>query len=134
VPDTAILETLAAATYVSLTTFRKNGDAVATPVWIARDANRLYVITEADSGKVKRLRNNPSVLLAPCDVRGRKTGEAFGGTATILEGERVAEVRHLMAGKYKLTYRVMLLGDRVRHRRSRSNRVGLEIAVNAVAQ
>ncbi len=125
-----LVETLGEATYISLTTFRKNGDPVATPVWVAREGDSLFVITEDNSGKIKRLRNNSSVLIAPCDVRGRLTGDAFGGTAAVIDGERIAAVKRLMAAKYRVTYRVMVLGDRVRRRRNRDQRVAIEISLN----
>jgi PPOX class probable F420-dependent enzyme len=57
--------------YVSLTTFRRTGVAVATPVWIAPAGNALVVVTDAATGKAKRLRNNRAVVLRECDVRGR---------------------------------------------------------------
>jgi hypothetical protein len=60
-----------AATYVSLATFRRDGREVRTPVWIARDGDRLYVYTNGRSGKVKRIRSNGRARLAPCDARGR---------------------------------------------------------------
>jgi len=120
---------LGASTYISLTTFRKDGRAVATPVWVARDGDSLFVITDLNSGKVKRLRNNPSVVLGQSDVRGRLTGPEVPGTAVVLDADRVPEVRRLIAAKYGLTYRVMLLGDRVRPRRKQSQRVGIEITL-----
>lgn len=58
--------------YVSLTTFRRSGEAVATPVWFALYNGRLYVTTPPDSGKMKRIRNNPEVLLVPSDAFGRE--------------------------------------------------------------
>ena len=67
--------------YVSLTTFRRTGVAVATPVWAAADGESLVVWTRADSGKVKRLRHTSRVTVAPCDVRGRVTGPAVEGVA-----------------------------------------------------
>jgi PPOX class probable F420-dependent enzyme len=70
------------AEYVSLTTFRRSGAAVATPVWAAPDGGTLVVWTRADSGKVKRLRHTARVLVAPCDVRGRLTGPAVEGVAS----------------------------------------------------
>jgi len=126
----APLDALADSTYVSLTTFRKNGEPVATPVWVARDGDALVVITESDSGKIKRLRNNASVLLATCDMRGHDKGEAYGGTACVLEGDDALRVRSLISGKYKLTYRVMLLSERMRRKRSRATRVGIKITLN----
>jgi PPOX class probable F420-dependent enzyme len=70
------------STYVSLTTFRRTGAPVATPVWAAPDGDSQVVWTRADSGKVKRLRHTSRVTVAPCDVRGRVLGpavEAVGG-------------------------------------------------------
>ena len=67
--------------YVSLTTFRRTGVPVATPVWAAPDGDALVVWTRADSGKVKRLRHTARVTVAPCDVRGRVRGPAVEGVA-----------------------------------------------------
>ena len=64
--------------YLSLETFRKNGEGVRTPIWFAAEkdggAAVLYIYTIADTGKVKRIRNNPRVRIAPCDMRGNVTG------------------------------------------------------------
>jgi PPOX class probable F420-dependent enzyme len=70
--------------YISLTTFRKNGTAVATPVWFGEQDDQLYVMTRSDSGKYKRIRNNPQVQVAPCTVRGKITGPEFAASAQIL--------------------------------------------------
>ncbi len=69
------------STYVSLTTFRRTGVPVSTPVWAAPDGDTLVVWTRADSGKVKRLRHTSRVTVAPCDVRGRTSGPAVEGLA-----------------------------------------------------
>jgi PPOX class probable F420-dependent enzyme len=66
---------LDAEPYLSLATFRKNGAAVATPVWFARSGPKLYVFSESRAGKVKRLRNSPRARVAHCDVRGKLLGE-----------------------------------------------------------
>ena len=65
------IDRLAAGKYLSLTTFRKDGSAVSTPVWVARDGDHLYVMTDPSSGKATRLRNSGRVRLAPCDMRGQ---------------------------------------------------------------
>ena len=65
--------------YISLTTFRKTGEKVATPVWFGEDGDKLYVMTRSDMGKTKRIRNNPQVTVAPCTVRGKVTGAEFRG-------------------------------------------------------
>jgi PPOX class probable F420-dependent enzyme len=60
--------------YVRLATFRKSGEEVSTPVWFALYGGRLYVTTPPDSGKMKRIRNDPRVTLAPSDFRGKPKG------------------------------------------------------------
>ena len=58
------------AKYLSLETFRKSGQGVPTPVWFVQDGPALYISTEGSSGKVKRIRNNARVRIAPCDMWG----------------------------------------------------------------
>jgi PPOX class probable F420-dependent enzyme len=73
------------STYVSLTTFRRTGQPVPTPVWAAPDGEDLVVWTRADSGKVKRLRHTARVTVAPCDMRGRVRGPAVEATAGFVD-------------------------------------------------
>jgi uncharacterized protein len=75
--------------YISLETFRKTGAGVKTPVWFAiAEDGTFYVYTEDNSGKVKRIRNNPRVRVAPCDMRGNVAGEFLEASARLLkEGE-----------------------------------------------
>ncbi|WP_137992432.1 PPOX class F420-dependent oxidoreductase [Streptomyces vilmorinianum] len=95
--------------YVSLTTFRKNGTGVATPVWYAVEGDELYAWTRSDSWKVKRLRNDPRAVVAVCDVRGKVEEGAvrLEGTARLLEGEELRRVRKLLARKYTWQFRVV---------------------------
>ena len=86
--------------YVDLVTYRKNGAAVHTPVWFAEYKGRLYVMTRSDSGKAKRLRNNPRVELAPSSIRGKRTGDTAKGTAKIADDSDLA--RKLIRKKYLL--------------------------------
>jgi PPOX class probable F420-dependent enzyme len=88
--------------YISLTTFRKNGAAVATPVWFGEEADKLYVMTFADSGKTKRIRNNPQVKVAPCTIRGKVTGQDFPASARILPPEQHAHAHRTINRKYWL--------------------------------
>jgi PPOX class probable F420-dependent enzyme len=71
--------------YISLATFRRDGRAVETPVWFARRGERLYVFTENDAGKVKRLRNGPRARVAACNVRGRLRGEWIEARARVVD-------------------------------------------------
>lgn len=78
--------------YTSLTTFRKNGNAVPTPVWFAQEDDKLYVMTLDNSGKIKRLRHTSKVTVAPCTARGSVTGDTVDGVARIIEDE--GEAKH----------------------------------------
>lgn len=86
--------------YISLTTFRKNGAAIATPVWFGEDGDKLYVMTRSDLGKTKRISNNPHVLVAPCTIRGHVTGPEFVATARILPAQQHAHARQVINRKY----------------------------------
>ena len=86
--------------YVSLTTFRKSGVAVRTPVWFAEGGGKLYVKTRSDSGKYKRVRNNSSVLVAPCTMRGKVTGPDIPAKARIVPRERWPAADKLIRKKY----------------------------------
>jgi len=86
--------------YISLETYRKNGQAVRTPVWFAESNGQLYVYTLADAGKAKRLRNNPRASIAPCDMRGRVTGEWADAEARFVQGEEATRANALLDYKY----------------------------------
>jgi uncharacterized protein len=88
--------------YINLATFRKNGVAVYTPIWFAEDGGKLYFMTNSKLGKVKRIRNNPQVKIAPCTIRGKITGPEFSATARILPPEDFARVRQAIKQKYWL--------------------------------
>jgi uncharacterized protein len=88
--------------YISLTTFRKNGAKVATPVWFGEDGGKLYVMTLRKMGKTKRIRNNPQVTVAPCTIRGKLTGSELASTARILPPEEHAHARQTINRKYLL--------------------------------
>jgi PPOX class probable F420-dependent enzyme len=89
--------------YVRLTTFRKSGEAVHTPVWFGEDGDQLYVMTRSDSGKYKRIRNNPQVRVAPSTLRGKVIGPEFSATARILPPENWLRARQTIQKKYWLT-------------------------------
>ena len=75
--------------YLSLETFRRDGRGVRTPVWFARRGERLYVFTERDAGKVKRLRNGSRARVAACGVRGRVHGEWLEARGTVVDDPAV---------------------------------------------
>jgi uncharacterized protein len=88
--------------YIRLTTFRKNGTAVSTPVWFGEEEDKLYIMTRSDSGKYKRIRNNPQVRIAPCTMRGKITGPEFAAEARILPSEDWPRARKTIERKYLL--------------------------------
>ena len=84
-------EALGAARYVSLATFRRDGREVRTPVWVAGDGAHLFVFSEGDAGKVKRIRATKRVALAPCDVRGGLRGDFVPGVGRVVSEPAVIE-------------------------------------------
>ena len=73
-----------------------------TPVWFVLHDGVFYVYTEADSWKVKRIRNNPRVRVAVCSVRGTVKGSWLEATAAIIEGEEQRTADKLLDRKYFL--------------------------------
>lgn len=96
---------LAAASYVSLESYRKSGAPVRTPVWITADEGHLYCWTLTDTGKIKRIRANSEVRLAKCDAGGKLEGEWVAAQARILNSpaDLNAQLRRLRA-KYGWKY------------------------------
>ena len=94
--------------YLSLETFKKSGEGVKTPVWFAADpasdlngnGARLYMYTIGNTGKVKRIRNNPHVKIAPCTVRGEVLGDWTNANAEIVTGDTASQAMKLLNKKY----------------------------------
>jgi len=100
---------LADADYFSLATFRRNGNAVPTPVWFAPAGDTFYVFSAADAGKVKRIRLTSRARVAACDMRGKLLGEWLDARARLVSD--AAEIRTAYASLHR-KYRVqMLIGD-----------------------
>ncbi len=127
-PDRATFD---AERYVSLTTYRRDGTPVATPVWFAMEGEAVVVITAASSGKVRRIDQNPDVALTPCDARGKVHGDAWAGVARRLQPGAHSRVHQLLGRKYGLVFKAFVgataLDRRVRRRPAREEAL-LEIA------
>ena len=95
-------ENLEGHNYVSLTTFRRSGDAVPTTLWFALVDGRLYATTPPDSGKMKRIRNDPRVILTPCNAWGRPRGESVEGVARAVDGAAPERAESALREKYRL--------------------------------
>ncbi|AII09289.1 MULTISPECIES: PPOX class F420-dependent oxidoreductase [Rhodococcus] len=108
--------------FVSLTTFRRSGEPVSTPVWIARDGDALIVTTPEESGKVKRLRNNGSVELRPCSRRGKVDAgvDPVAAVAEIVTDESISRrMADTIRDAYGLEYRIVMFVERVLARRQK---------------
>ncbi|MFB9465177.1 PPOX class F420-dependent oxidoreductase [Streptomyces cinereospinus] len=123
--DATSPDRLGAGKYLLITSYRKDGTPVPTPVWVVADGDALGVWTAADSWKVKRIRRRPDVLVGPCDVRGRPTGAQVPATAEIADAATTARYRRLVARKYGITGRLTLLGSRLR--RGLDGTVGIRV-------
>jgi PPOX class probable F420-dependent enzyme len=134
---TSAIDTIGSAKYISLTTFRKDGTAVATPVWLVRDGDALRVVTDPMSGKAKRLRNNPSVLVSPCDMRGRVKDGAASVPATVsFQGDDdTAQTLKLISARYGLMGRIITYMNERKAKKASggtTSHVGLTITFTAV--
>ena len=116
--------------FLSLETFRKNGIGVKTPVWFAQEGDTFYVWTVGDSGKIKRIRNNPRVNIAPCKRFGKVTGEWMSAQASV--NDSAAAVRHveaLLRRKLGFAFTTFRLIDRLRDRWEGSHRVCIKVSL-----
>jgi PPOX class probable F420-dependent enzyme len=99
-PARGDLSALEGHKYCLVTTYKRSGEPVSTPLWFGLDGGKLYFRTYADAVKLKRIRNNPRVLVGPCDPRGKPTGEMVEAAARILPGERHEEADRIVQSNY----------------------------------
>ncbi|WP_297697430.1 PPOX class F420-dependent oxidoreductase [Mycobacterium sp.] len=118
---------LAKAQYILLTTFTKDGKPKPTPIWAALEKDRLLVITQEKSWKVKRIRNTPRVTLATCTMSGRPTSEAVEGTVVILDKSQTGAVYDAIGKRYGIVGKVFNLFSKLRG--GMEHNVGLELKV-----
>jgi len=98
VPVTQIFDQ---AKYMNIETYRRSGEAIRTPVWFVESGGLLFCLTRSDSGKVKRLRHNAEVKVAPCKMNGDTTGDWLDGEASFVESEEsIKAIRSLFDQKY----------------------------------
>jgi|SRR5689334_13062200 uncharacterized protein len=116
---------VAKAKYILLTTFTKDGRPKPTAIWAAPSGDGLLVITEADSWKVKRIRNTPRVTVAACDVRGNPKSEPVEAHAVILDKSRNGEVYDAIGKRYGLIGKAFNFFSKLRG--GMQNNVGLEV-------
>ncbi|HEV7581195.1 MAG TPA: PPOX class F420-dependent oxidoreductase [Mycobacterium sp.] len=121
---------LAKSQYILLTTFTKDGRPKPTPIWTASDTehgDRLLVITQGDSWKVKRIRNTPRVTMATCTMRGRPTSEAVEGTGALLDKSETGTVYDAIGKRYGIVGTVFNFFSKLRG--GMETNIGLELKV-----
>jgi PPOX class probable F420-dependent enzyme len=125
------IDDLAAGKYISLATFKRDGSRVATPVWVTRDGDHLYVITDPNSGKAKRLRNSARAEIASCDARGRTSADYVPASAVLLDDAGTQKVRDLVNAKYGLMGKGIQAMGKLRSAlgRGSNQQVGIEITL-----
>jgi uncharacterized protein len=116
---------IAKSDYILLTTFTKDGRPKPTAIWAAPDGDRLVVITQEKSWKVKRIRNTPRVTVAACDLRGNPMSEPVDATATILDKSENGAVYDAIGKRYGLLGKTFNLFSKLRG--GMKNNVGIEL-------
>ena len=126
---TSETDRLAAERYVVLTTFRRDGRAVPTPIWVAGLDGELVLWSVREAGKVKRIRNGGRVEVQACDVRGQKThGAKVSGEARLLDAADTERARRAIARKYGIVGRVTMFFSKLRGPADRT--VGIAVKVD----
>jgi len=115
--------------YICIETYRRTGDPVRTPVWFVEENGELFVRTDSDTGKMKRIHNNPRVRVATCNIRGNAKGEWVGGEARQVDSETSKHVFSLLKAKYGLMYRFIRFTERFS--RSKAKPIGLAIQISS---
>ena len=130
----ADLEALFPGRYLSVTSFKRDGTGVATPVWFVSDGSRLFALTDLHSAKVRRIRRNPGVLVASCRANGKLRSEPVPARVEVLTATADLErVQKLLMERYKMSYRLVMLiyrlGRRLRGQPSVADGAALAITV-----
>jgi PPOX class probable F420-dependent enzyme len=130
----ADLEALFPGRYLSVTSYKRDGTGVATPLWFVSDGGRLFALTDRHSAKVRRMRRDPRILVAPCGASGKLRGEPLPARAEVLTATPDLErVQKLLIARYRISYRIVMLfyrlGRRLRGRPSVADGAALAITV-----
>jgi len=128
------LQALFPGRYLSVTSFKRDGSGVATPVWFVSDGGRLLALTDLHSAKVRRIRANPHVLIAACRPDGKLRGQPVPANAAVLTAtEELEHAQKLLTDRYKISYRLVMLAyraaRRLRGQRSVADGAALAITV-----
>ena len=108
----AVIEDLKNEKYIALETYKKDSSAVKTPVWFVLQNDLVYVVTREKTGKVKRLKNNQTVRIATCTIKGNVTGTWYSGTASRLASDKAGHIIKLRDEKYGFMSRMVKFASR----------------------
>jgi PPOX class probable F420-dependent enzyme, Rv2061 family len=111
--------------YITIETFRKNGAGVRTPIWFIIYQGLIYFRTDVNSGKVKRIRNNPHVRIAPCDIRGNLKGNWFDGKVKFADLAESSITHSMIDKKYGFITTLIRIFNKIR----RTNPVVIAISI-----
>ena len=119
-----------------MTSLKRDGTGVATPVWFGSDGRRLFAFTDLHSAKVRRIRRNPHVLVAPCRVNGKLRSEPVSARVEVLTDDAdLARVQQVLTDCHPISYRLVMLfyrlARRLRGDRSIANGAALAITIDA---
>jgi len=124
-----VLSQFAGKKCISIETYRKTGDPVRTPVWFIEENGELFVRTDSHTGKIKRIRNNPRVRVAPCSMSGTVKGAWVDGEARMIDMESSERIFSLLKKKYGMPYRIVRFFQRFS--RSKAHPIGLAIRISS---
>lgn len=107
-------DTLEQEQFINITTYKRDGTPVPTPVWFVLYDHRLVITTARSTGKVKRIRNKADVKVAPSTRMGKTTGPEQDGKARIAEQDISQPPYQALKRKYGLLFRIIMLIHKVR--------------------
>lgn len=115
------------AQYVAFTTYRRDGTPVVTPVWAAAEGGSLFIFSNPNAGKVKRVRNSSHATVAPCTATGTITGAALPAEAFLLSDDQMPKVWKLLVKKYGIAARLFVAYDALRSLVGKTRAAGIEV-------
>jgi PPOX class probable F420-dependent enzyme len=103
--------------YINLETYRRNGQAVRTTVWFVMDAGTIYIRTDMNSGKVKRIKNNPNIRITPSGARGQLKGKWIEGKIKMAGSLELEHANQLLEQKYGIQGKIIRVLNKIRNTR-----------------
>jgi PPOX class probable F420-dependent enzyme len=103
--------------YINLETYRRNGEAVRTTVWFVMDAGTIYIRTDMNSGKVKRIKNNPNIRITPSGARGQLKGKWIEGKIKMAGSLELEHANQLLEQKYGIQGKIIRVFNKIRNTR-----------------